>query len=89
MANKPCLISVIEDITERKKSEALLINAQKLESLGVLAGGIAHDFNNLLAGIFGYVDLARSVSKDGEVTEYLEATLASMAMIKVRASSAD
>ena len=78
VANKPCLISVIEDITERKKSEALLINAQKLESLGVLAGGIAHDFNNLLAGIFGYVDLARSVSKDGEVTEYLEATLASM-----------
>jgi two-component system, cell cycle sensor histidine kinase and response regulator CckA len=78
VGNKPCIISVVEDITERKKSEALLINAQKLESLGVLAGGIAHDFNNLLTGIFGYVDLARSVSKDGEVTEYLEATLASM-----------
>ena len=57
--------SVGVDITELKKAEderlkleAQVQQAQKLESLGVLAGGIAHDFNNLLMGILGNADLA-------------------------------
>ncbi len=45
------------DITERKRSQERLGQAQKLESIGLLAGGIAHDFNNLMTGILGNASL--------------------------------
>ena len=53
--------SIAVDITERRKAEKLqqkMQQAQKLESLGMLAGGIAHDFNNILVGILGNAALA-------------------------------
>jgi len=53
------------DVTERRKIEAHLRQAQKLDSIGRLAGGIAHDFNNILMPILGSVELALlSISED-------------------------
>ncbi|MEW6536403.1 MAG: cache domain-containing protein [Candidatus Auribacterota bacterium] len=52
------IVSIIRDITIRKNMEEDLINAKKLESIGILAGGIAHDFNNLLMAISGNIALA-------------------------------
>ena len=48
---------IARDVTERKKDEETLRQAQKLESLGVMSGGIAHDFNNLLTAILGQSSL--------------------------------
>ena len=59
------LTGMVKDVTRRKLAEAehqaladRIQQAQKIESLGVLAGGVAHDFNNLLVGILGNADLA-------------------------------
>jgi len=49
----------IDDITELKKKEEQLIQAQKMETIGTLAGGIAHDFNNILSGIVGVVSILK------------------------------
>lgn len=47
------------DITEKKKLETRLLQAQRIEDIGVLASGIAHDFNNFLAAIHGYIEMAK------------------------------
>lgn len=62
----------ISDITERKKAEEALIQAQRLSAIGELASGVAHDFNNSLQGIFGNIELALLRDISPEMRDYLE-----------------
>lgn len=76
--NSVSVISIGEDITERKRDEEKRFRAQRLESLGQLAGGIAHDFNNILASLFGYLELSTFELKKhnySQVHEYLSKSL--------------
>jgi len=64
---------VARDISERKKMEAAILHAQKLDSIGNLAGGIAHDFNNLLAAVLGSANIMRrQLGDDERVNKYLD-----------------
>jgi PAS domain S-box-containing protein len=66
-------VCVVRDISQRKESEEALRQAQKLESLGVLAGGIAHDFNNLLTGMLGHASIVQAtLPTDSAANEQLE-----------------
>jgi two-component system cell cycle sensor histidine kinase/response regulator CckA len=56
---------IMRDITERKLLEQRFLQAQKMESIGLLAGGIAHDFNNILGGILGYASWMKTNLKEG------------------------
>jgi len=51
-------VAVVRDITEKKRIDAQLRQARKMESIGTMAGGIAHDFNNILYMITGNAELA-------------------------------
>jgi PAS domain S-box-containing protein len=77
-----CMV-MVEDITERRKTEEALretevrlLRGQRVEAIGMFAGGIAHDFNNLLAVMFGCCErLLYQEELRGESRRYAEEIL--------------
>jgi signal transduction histidine kinase/ActR/RegA family two-component response regulator len=72
-----CVGVAFENITERRRLESQLVQAQKMEAVGRLAGGVAHDFNNELGVIQGYTELLMRQAGDaqrGKLEQILKAT---------------
>lgn len=66
-------VMIFRDITERRKIESQLRQAQKLEGIGQLAGGIAHDFNNVLNAVVGYAGLLQmKMDKSDPLVHYAD-----------------
>src|SRR6056297_741069 len=81
------VLAIGYDITENKKTQSRLNQAQKLESVGRLAGGIAHDFNNMLSVILGHCELILLTLKEdnellGNIKEIQNAAKRSADMTK-------
>ncbi len=61
-----------QEISQRRKAEAALVQAQKMEAVGQLTGGLAHDFNNLLTAVVGNLDLIKARSNDPRIVRLAE-----------------
>ena len=70
LGGRECLLDTFIDITEKKKLETQLQQAQKMEAIGTLAGGIAHDFNNILTPIIGYAELCLYNTEKGALQHH-------------------
>lgn len=70
------IVTTIKDITETKKLQEQLFQAQKMESIGRLAGSIAHDFNNILSIIYGSNQLLQIYAKDNPQIEKYTSNIA-------------
>jgi len=64
--------AVFHEITERKHVEKILVQSEKMRSLGEMASGVAHDFNNSLTTIMGNIKLLKERLTDAELVEKIE-----------------
>ena len=76
----------LDDITQLEKTEQILRQSQKMETIGSLAGGIAHDFNNILGGIVGTLSMLKLKSQKAETLESLKETCLTYAKTMEEAS---
>ncbi len=78
---------IVTDLTDRRRLEEQLLQAQKMEAIGRFAGGVAHDFNNLLTVITGYAEMIANDMPSGsrpgaDMQEILTATARAATMTK-------
>jgi PAS domain S-box-containing protein len=64
IGHEPCVVAVLRDITERRRLEQRVREAEKFRAVGQLAGGVAHDFNNQLTAIIGNAEFMREAAGD-------------------------
>jgi PAS domain S-box-containing protein len=66
------MVVVVEDITDRKRTEAALLRTEKLAAVGRLASSIAHEINNPLEAVTNLVYLAKSNALSSDTLKYLD-----------------
>lgn len=80
------ILGSARDVTERRQAEQRLVQAQKMETVGLLTGGVAHDFNNLLTAVINNLEMVRERPADpanmGRLDQALKAATAGGSLVR-------